>query len=263
MINQKLKIVLIEDDLTLGNSILEVLILSNFEVNWLKNGAEALQYLQDNIPDVIISDLMMPIMGGEELFLKIKKEKFFKAVPFIVITANVNDDIKFKQLENGVNDFIMKPFKVKELVFKIKNIIELKKNIEKKYAPDPFSKVTIKLSEKDFLTSLNEILIRNLKDKIDINELSGQLFISKSTLDKKIRKLTNKNISQYIREFKLEYAVTLIHLGEKNIQYLVDETGFGSFSYFSTSFKSYLKVTPSQYTKLIENKKKYFCDNVL
>ena len=263
MINQKLKIVLIEDDLTLGNSILEVLILSNFEVNWLKNGAEALQYLQDNIPDVIISDLMMPIMGGEELFLKIKKEKYLKAVPFIVITANVNDDIKFKQLENGVNDFIMKPFKVKELVFKIKNIIELKKNIEKKYAPDPFSKVTIKLSEKDFLTSLNEILIRNLKDKIDINELSGQLFISKSTLDKKIRKLTNKNISQYIREFKLEYAVTLIHLGEKNIQYLVDETGFGSFSYFSTSFKSYLKVTPSQYTKLIENKKKYFCDNVL
>jgi len=263
MINQKLKIVLIEDDLTLGSSILEVLILSNFEVNWLKNGAEALQYLQDNIPDVIISDLMMPIMGGEELFLKIKKEKFFKAVPFIVITANVNDDIKFKQLENGVNDFIMKPFKVKELVFKIKNIIELKKNIEKKYAPNPFSKVTIKLSEKDFLTSLNEILIRNLKDKIDINELSGQLFISKSTLDKKIRKLTNKNISQYIREFKLEYAVTLIHLGEKNIQYLVDETGFGSFSYFSTSFKSYLKVTPSQYTKSIENKKKYFCDNVL
>lgn len=253
MNNQKLKIVLVEDDLALGSSVLELLVLSDFDVYWLKNGIEALKYFQKNIPDVIISDLIMPIMGGEELFLKIRKENVFKTIPFIIITANVNDDIKFKQLENGVNDFIMKPFKIKELVFKIKNIIELKKNIEKKYAPNPFSKITIKLSEKDFLTSLNEILIKNLKAKIDINELSGQLFISKSTLDKKIRKLTNKNISQYIREFKLEYAVTLIHLGEKNIQYLVDETGFSSFSYFSTSFKSYLNETPSQYIKLIHN----------
>ncbi|MFV8368287.1 response regulator [Flavobacterium sp. LB2R40] len=258
MEKQKLKIVFIEDDLALGSSILELLVLSNFDVYWLKNGNEALKHLQKNIPDVIISDLMMPVMGGEELFLKIRQNNKFKTVPFIIITANVDDDIKFKQLENGVNDFIMKPFKIKELIFKIKNIIELKKNIEKKYAPDPFSKVTIKLSEKDFLTSLNEILVNYLKRKVDIDELSCQLFISKSTLDKRIRKLTNKNISQYIREFKLDYAVTLIHLGEKNIQYLVDETGFSSFSYFSTSFKSYLNATPRNYIKLIQNENKSF-----
>jgi DNA-binding response OmpR family regulator len=251
----KLKIVLIEDDFALGSSILELLILSDFEVNWLKDGVEALKYLQKNIPDAIISDLMMPIMGGEELFLKIRKNNKFKTIPFIVITANMDDNIKFKQLENGVNDFIMKPFKVKELIYKIKNVIELKKNIEKKYTPDPFSKVTIKLSEKDFLTSLNEILVKYLKLKIDMNELSSQLFISKSTLDKRVRKLTNKNVSQYVREFKLEYAIKLINLGEKNIQYLVDETGFNSFSYFSTSFKSYLNVTPRDYIKSIQNEK--------
>ncbi|MFV5688589.1 response regulator [Flavobacterium sp. ZT3R25] len=249
----KLKIVLIEDDLALGSAILELLILSDFEVNWLKDGAEGLKYLEKNIPDVIISDLMMPIMGGGELFLKIRKNIKFKTVPFIVITANMDDDIKFKQLENGVNDFIMKPFNVKELIYKIKNVIELKKSIEKKHTPDPFSKVTIKLSEKDFLTSLNEILVKHLKIKIDMNELSSQLFISKSTLDKRVRKLTNKNASQYIREFKLDYAVELIHLGEKNIQYLVDQTGFSSFSYFSTSFKLYLNVTPRDYIKLIQN----------
>ncbi|MFV5694737.1 response regulator [Flavobacterium sp. LB3P122] len=249
----KLKIVLIEDDLALGSVILELLILSDFEVNWLKDGAEGLKYLEKNIPDVIISDLMMPIMGGGELFLKIRKNIKFKTIPFIVITANMDDEIKFKQLENGVNDFIMKPFNVKELIYKIKNVIELKKSIEKKHTPDPFSKVTIKLSEKDFLTSLNEILVKHLKIKIDMNELSSQLFISKSTLDKRVRKLTNKNASQYIREFKLDYAIELIHLGEKNIQYLVDQTGFSSFSYFSTSFKFYLNVTPRDYIKLIQN----------
>ena len=133
--------------------------------------------------------------------------------------------------------------------------MSLKKNIEKKYSPDPFSKVTIKLSEKDFLTSLNEVLVKHLKAKIDMNELSRQLFISKSTLDKKVRKLTNKNVSQYIREFKLEYAIKLMDLGESNVQYLVDETGFNSFSYFSTSFKSYLHVTPRDYIKSIQNEK--------
>ena len=167
----------------------------------------------------------------------------------------MDDDIKFKQLKNGVNDFIMKPFKIIELIYKIKNLIHLKKNFEKKFSPDPFSKITIKLSKKDFITSVNEILIKNIKSKIDMDDLCSELFISKSTLDKRIRKLTNKNASQYIREFRLDYAVKLIHLGECNIQYLVDETGFSSFSYFSTSFKLYLNLSPRDFIKSVQQEK--------
>ncbi|MFV5686501.1 response regulator [Flavobacterium sp. GB2R13] len=255
MIFQKKKIVLIEDDLALGNSILELLRWSDFDVNWFEDGLKALVYLNKNIPDIIISDLKMPNMNGEELFLKIRKNSKFNTIPFIIITANMDDDVKFRQLENGVNDFIMKPFKVKELVYKIKNLIDLKKNIEKKFIPDPFSKITIQLSRKDFISSLNEILIKNIKYKMDMSQLSADLFISKSTLDKRIRKLTNKNITQYTREFKLDYAVRLMQLGERNIQYLVNETGFSSFSYFSTSFKSYLNITPRDYIKSINIEK--------
>lgn len=256
MKNTKKRIVLIEDDLALGNSISELLKLSDFEINWFKDGIEALLYLNKNIPDVIISDFMMPYMNGEELFLRLRKNSKFQTIPFIIITANMDDDVKFKQLKNGVNDFIMKPFKVKEIIYKINNLITLKKNIEKKFSPDPFSKITIRLSEKDFMTTLNEILIKNIKSKIDMTKLSNELFISKSTLDKRVRKLTTKNGSQYIREFRLDYAVKLIHSGERNIQYLVDETGFSSFSYFSTSFKSYLNLTPRDFIKSIQGEKK-------
>lgn len=255
MRNGKIKIVLIEDDLALGNSMSELLILSDFEVSWFQNGIEALIYLKNNMPDVIISDLIMPNMNGEELFLRIRKNNKFHTIPFILITACMDDDIKFKQLKNGVNDFIMKPFKIIELVYKIKNLIHLKKNFEKKFSPDPFSKITIKLSKKDFITSINEILIKKIKSKIDMDDLCSELFISKSTLDKRIRKLTNKNVSQYIREFRLDYAVKLIHLGERNIQYLVDETGFSSFSYFSTSFKLYLNLSPRDFIKSIQVEK--------
>jgi DNA-binding response OmpR family regulator len=254
MINQKIKIVLIEDDVALGGLILELLILNDFHVDWCKDGLEALTFLQKHLPDIIISDFMMPKMNGEELFLKIRKNIKYHSIPFIIITANVDDGVKYRQLENGVNDYILKPFKVKELIFKIRNVMNLKKNIEKKLIPDPFSKVTIKLSEKDFITSVNTILCENLKSKVNIDELSKKLFISKSTLDKKIRKHSYKNITQYIREFKLDYAMTLIDLGEKNIQFLVDETGFSSFSYFSTSFKAYLGMTPTDYIKSIQNR---------
>ncbi|HBS53787.1 MAG TPA: DNA-binding response regulator [Flavobacterium sp.] len=249
---QKQKIVLIEDDAALGNSILELLQLNNFEVTWFDDSTQALVYLTQNIPDLIISDLMMPKMNGGELFFQIRKNKKFTTVPYIIITANVDDETKLRQLELGVNDYIMKPFKVKELIFKVNNVLELRKNIEKNFGIDPFSKVTIKLSEKDFLTSLNELLLKAIKTRPDLDELSKNLFISKSTLDKRIRKLTNKNISQYIREFKIQYAMKLIHLGERNIQYLVDETGFASFSYFSTSFKAYCKMSPRDYIKSVQ-----------
>jgi DNA-binding response OmpR family regulator len=253
MIKAPIKIVLIEDDLNLGASILELLVLADFEVQWFKNGVEALDYCHNNTPDIIISDLMMPLMNGEELFLKIRKLDKFNTIPFIIITANANEEVRYKQLENGVNGYIMKPFKVKEMIFKINNVLAFKKQIENKFTPDPFSKVTIKLSEKDFMLSLNSILAEKMKLKIEILEIANLLHVSKSTLDKKIRKRANKNISQYIREFKLDYAIKLINLGERNIQFLADETGFNSISYFSTSFKKYKTESPSDYIKTLQD----------
>lgn len=249
---KKLNVILIEDDLSLGDSIVELLTLNNFIVCWLKDGHEAINYLKDNSADIIISDLMMPLMNGEEFYLRLQKNKKFDTVPFIMITANMDMEVKFRQLENGVNHFIQKPFKAKELILKINNLIQFKKSIEKKFEPDPFSKVTIKLSSNDFIESFNELLLKSISSTPNIKKISSALNISKSTLDKKIRNKTNKNISQYIREFKLDYAVKLINLGERNIQFLVDETGFNSFSYFSTSFKKYVGLSPREYIKSLD-----------
>jgi DNA-binding response OmpR family regulator len=250
---KKSEILLIEDDLALGSSISEILQLSDFYVHWAMNGIEALDYLQNHTPSIVISDMMMPFMNGEELFINIRKKKKFNAIPFVMITANIDEEVKYRQLENGVTEYIVKPFKSMELIFKIKNLLALTQYIEKKFKPDPFSKVTIKLSDKDFLVSVNEYILNNLKSKISIEELSTHLYISKSTLDKKIRKYAKKSITQYIREFKLEYAVRLIDAGERNIQFLVDETGFNSFSYFSTSFKSYIGLTTRDYIKSLQD----------
>lgn len=249
---KKSQILLIEDDLSLGSAISEVLQLSAFKVHWFTDGLRALDYLKNYIPDIIISDLMMPVMDGEELFANVRKNVKFNAIPFIVITANMDEGVKYRQLENGVNDYILKPFKSKELIFKIKNLVALRNNIENQYKLDPFSKVTTQLSKKDFLESVNEFIVKNIKSKIGVEELATHLFISKSTLDKNIRKRTSKSITCYIREFKIECAVKLIDAGERNIQFLSRETGFSSFSYFSTSFKSYTGLTTRDYIKSLK-----------
>ena len=89
---QKNEILLIEDDLALGGSISELLRLSEFNVNWQTDGLNALDYLLNHTPDIIISDLMMPNMDGEELYINIRKKTKLNAVPFIVITANMDDE---------------------------------------------------------------------------------------------------------------------------------------------------------------------------
>jgi DNA-binding response OmpR family regulator len=255
MVSKK-NILLVEDDLILGSTVKEFLSLSNFDVQWLKSGEDVITYLGKYKFDLIISDLMMPIIDGEELFLMIRKNRKYNSIPFIMITANGSEEIKYRQLKHGVNDYISKPFKLKELSYKITNLINYKINIVNQLGPDPFSKVTIKLSKKDFVASIDEILSANLKKNIPHEELATMVNISKSTLDKRMRKETNKNTSQYIREFKLNYAMKLMDMGEKNIQFLVNETGFNSFSYFSSSFRAYAEMTPREYIKLLEGKLK-------
>jgi len=246
---KKYKVVLVEDDLNLGNTILAILTLNGFDSIWKKNGAEALVYLKKNTCDFIICDLMMPSMNGDELLSLIRDDKKHDCTPFIIITANVDTVTKYSLLKSGVNDYITKPFKAKELIYKIHNLLAFKQRIIKTTKPDPFSKVTIKLSEKNFITSLDEVLSKNLKSQINTTQLSKLLFKSKSNLDKQIRKYTTINTSQYMREFKLEYAIKLINLGEKSIHFLIIETGFNSSSYFTTSFKKYTGMTPRNYIK--------------
>lgn len=248
MKKNKSELLLVEDDVSLGQTISELLIVNNYNVKWCQNGLEAFQYLENNAPDIIVCDLMMPVMSGEELFLKIRNFRKFDQIPFIIITADMTFESKIKQLQNGVNDFINKPFKIQELVLKIKNFLNYKENVIKQ-AQNPISKIQVKSRKNDFFEKIDEIIIRNIKTDITIEKLSKEIFVSKSTLDKKIRKFKEVNVSTYIREIRLNYAISLIEAGEVNVDTLANESGFNSTSYFSICFKNYTGLSPKKYIK--------------
>lgn len=242
----KLQILLVEDDISLGQTISELLQVNNYEVKWCKNGLEAFRYLENNTSDIIVCDLMMPVMSGDELFLKIRNFRKFDQVPFIIITADMTFENKIKQLENGVNDFINKPFKIQELVLKIQNFLDYKQKVINQ-SQNPVTNIKLKSRKSDFFEKINKIIIKNIKSDITIEQLAKEVYVSKSTLDKKIRKFKQVNISTYIREIRLNYAISLIEAGEINVDTLASESGFNSTSYFSVCFKNYTSLSPKKY----------------
>ncbi|WP_445716978.1 response regulator transcription factor [Flavobacterium sp.] len=246
MKKNKAELLLVEDDISLGQTISELLIVNNYNVKWCQNGLEAFNYLENNLPDIIVCDLMMPIMSGEELFLKIRNFRKFDQIPFLIITADVTFESKIKQLQNGVNDFINKPFKIQELVLKIQNFLQYKESIIKQ-VQNPVSKIQVKSRKNDFFDKIDDIVIRNIKTDVTIEKLASEIFVSKSTIDKKIRKFKQVNVSTYIREIRLNYAIKLIESGEVNVDTLAIECGFNSTSYFSICFKNYSGLSPKKY----------------
>ena len=96
---------------------------------------------------------------------------------------------------------------------------------------------------------MNDIILSNIKSNLTIDKIASELFISKSALDKKIRRDKQMNTTTYVREFRIEYAIRMIEAGETNVQQLADACGFNSLSYFSISFKEYTKTSPKTYIK--------------
>jgi CheY-like chemotaxis protein len=240
---------LIEDDFALGQAVKELLDFNGFDVRWFPNAEKALLKLKTYRPDVIICDLMLPGLSGHDFFIRVRKNPEFRTIPVVMITANVNPDVKLFELKSGVNDFLVKPFKINELLYKIQNILEFKENII--HNEKALKKVSLyKIDVSSFMDKLDEILYDNLnKNNLSLGFVASKLFISRSTLDKKIRLHSNTNFSNYLKNFKLEYAKKIIDLGATNLKEVAMVSGFNSVSYFSTNFNNHFGLPPGKYIK--------------
>ena len=246
----KQNILIIEDDRKIALTLIEYFESMNFEIHWSSNGLEGLKMIKKMKPEIILCDLMMPKMSGDELFKEFKKYPNYNTIPFLFITANTSLDSKLNQLELGATDYIFKPFKFEELLFKVNNLLNFKKNLLTEKKQNNFNDLNIGF--KSFEEKIDDFLLKNISEKFEIAELSKSLNMSSSTLDKKIRKQFSVNVSTYIREFRLEYAISLLRKGMENITEVSDKSGFNSSSYFSTSFKKYTSNTPKEFCKIIK-----------
>jgi len=221
-----------------------------------KEGAEmAIRYL----PDLIVSDLMMPFVDGNEMTNQLKNDERTSHIPIILLTAKASAASKLEGLESGADDFLIKPFDAEELLVRIKNLIETRQklreilsrhigdNIQTRIIRETAGKAMSKLDEQ-FLEKIKSIIEEHMSNpEFSVEMLTKELAMSRSQLHRKIKSLIDISASDFIRDIRLMKAAELLRKGELNITQISYEIGISSLSYFSKAFKEKYGVSPSEF----------------
>ena len=213
------KILLVDDDLNVRETIMELLIYENYDVKTASNGQEALLILEYWSPDLIISDIIMPVMDGDVLLQIVKENQFLTAVPFVFLTAKKEDNLMRKSLLNGVDDFISKPFKISELMEVIKAKIDRFKKIKNAFTNLYVGKKNNFLHEIN--TPLNNILgsidllieYEGLLEKSETETFYNSIKVSGERLNRTMQKIISyQNLKSNTNEFSGKLSSEIVEV---------------------------------------------------
>ena len=253
----KQTILLVEDN----EDMLQVLVdmLSPlYKVKIAMNGQEGLDKALEENPDLIISDVMMPVMSGTEMCMKLKTNFNSSHIPVILLTALTSDDSKLKGVQCGDDDYVEKPFNHKILLGKIANILRSRKLLVQKFQIDKKEEVdsagdiqALALNPMDvkFLSQLETVVKEHLADpEFDINALARQLGVSRSSLYNKLKVLSDMTPTEFMLNARLKYALDLLeNHPDLQITEIAYQAGFNSLRYFRHCFKARFNQTPQEY----------------
>lgn len=243
----KKTILIVEDTLDL-QLFLKDLLQEQYNVILAENGNEGYHYAKSNIPDLIISDIMMPELDGIEMCKKLQDEPLTQHIPIILLTAKNSTHSKIEGLKSGAIEYINKPFNTNELLLKIQNILIAKEHIITKYRKEAISRPEVTLEK-----SQDEIFLENLVANINLRledasfkmeELAAPLNMSYSTIYRKCQALTGHTLVDFVRILRLKKAAVLITKNGYTISETAFMTGFNDPKYFSKCFKKQFKKSP-------------------
>ena len=248
-------ILIVDDNSTLVDYLAEDLKEQFKRVLVAYDGEQAYKIACKEFPDIIVSDVMMPVMNGYELCKAVKENISVSHIPFILLTARNDDDSRRYGYMMGADSYLEKPFEMEELLAKIVN--KLYNRIQTKLHYQQIGNnlsVTVDsdLSRKDtlFMEKLNQTIIENLDNtELDIPYICKQIGMSRASLYNKLKAITDMGANDYINKIRIEQAMKLIKESDLNFNEISDKVGFASARYFSTSFKQYTGLTPTQYKK--------------
>ena len=227
-----------------------------YEVITAKDGKEGCELAQARIPNIIVSDIMMPVMDGIELCKRIKEDMRTSHIPVILLTAKDSLQDKEEGYASGADSYLTKPFSAKLLHSRINNLLETRKKIASLLAladiqPKQESAVSsLNKLDNEFLQKITQIIEENLEmEKMDIAFIADKMCMSHSTLYRKIKGLTDMSANEFIRKVKMRKGVELLMSGQYTISEIAYMIGFSSVAYFRQCFKDEYGMSPSDYVK--------------
>lgn len=247
------KKILIVDDLEEIRKSVVYQLNDIFETIEANNGVEAFRLAKETMPDLILSDVVMPEMNGLELSLKLKQDLSTSHIPIVLLTSQKEELEVVAGLQTGVDDYLLKPFVPNILFLKITKLLINRENLKKKFSLDDASMLQ-SIAE----NSLDQVLLKKVFKVIDDNlseeefgveALSQQIGMHRSNLSRKITSLTGASPQDLIKTRRMKHAAKLLLASGKNISEVAYETGFSDPKYFSRVFKSYFGMLPSEYVE--------------
>lgn len=253
----QLPFVLIVEDNTKVREFIARELSPYFQILEAENGKEGLFVALKRVPDLIISDVMMPEMDGYELCRQIKSDELTSHIPVILLTAKADDDSHLVGIQSGADDYILKPFKTNQLLARIGKLIELRSQLRIRYSNrNSFSPKDIAITSTDerFLEKIQEIMDHDLSDSnFTVEDFSKQLGMSRMQLHRKLTALTGLSTTAYIRDQRLRIALQLLEKSGDNVSEIAYAVGFSSPSYFIKTFKKTYFMTPAEYQESKKN----------
>lgn len=261
---ERLALLIIEDNDEIRSYTRQCIDPTKYKIYEAKNGEEGIQKALEIIPDLIISDVMMPKMNGFEVLSSIRSNISTSHIPIILLTAKASLDSRLQGLQRGADAYLTKPFSPQEMAMRIEKLIELRQLLQQRYSNmeitkhDSFNKKETSPilnsepsqtfeKENEFITLLKAFITENI-DNPDLNgDLIGKQFaLSRMQLHRKLKALINKSTSELIRSIRLELAYQLIQQKKFSLSEITYMTGFSSPSHFSRTFKKEFGKSPSE-----------------
>ena len=215
------------------------------------NGQEGLNIAFEKIPDLIISDIMMPGIDGIELCRKIKTDVITSHIPVILLTARTAVTFKYEGLETGADDYIIKPFSVENLELRARNLIRQRKILKERFGRSSSflpSEITLTSVDEKMMQKTVDYLLEHIGNSdLTVEKLAREIGMSRANFYRKIKALTNMSASEFLRKVRMEHAAQLLKTNKIRISEVRYMVGISDADYFRKCFKTHFGLTPKDY----------------
>ena len=247
-------LLLIEDNHDVATFI-RACVQERYTVEWAKNGAAGIEMALETIPDIIISDVMMPEKDGFEVCQTLKNDERTDHIPIILLTAKAGVESRLEGLGVGADAYLSKPFLKEELFIRLEKLIELRRRLQEKFAGGDFISATPAAQPPSaaapgvaFLEKASLFILGHLDDtEFGNEELAREMAMSESQLNRKVKALTGKTLSVFIRGVRLQQGKILLQTTSLNVSEIAYAVGFADPSYFSRTFSQEFGFAPSKF----------------
>ena len=257
-----ISVLIVEDNIELRDFLNNIL-SGTYKVIEATNGQEGLEQALSHVPDFIISDIMMPVMDGLDMVKAIKEHRDICHIPIILLSAKSSLDDRISGLEQGIDDYITKPFSSTYLKIRIRSLLQQRKQLQELYlkqwsekekaSPIPFMEIT---PEKPQIIPFDELFMKQVMEimhnqmdnsELTVDEFTQKLGMGRTVFYQKLKSIVGLSPVDFIREMRIKRAMQLLETGEYNVSTIAYMTGFNDPKYFSKCFKKRYGVSPSEF----------------